>query len=84
MIREMKHTDIPAARALLSQLGYEMDGAEVERRFNVVSQKEDHGVFVVALLPCQQKLAHRCRLGDLDAVRVPAQRMDSSEREAGR
>jgi hypothetical protein len=30
----------------------------------------------LALLPCQQKLAHRCRLGDLDAVRVPAQRMD--------
>jgi hypothetical protein len=47
MIREMIYTDIPAARALLSQLGYEMDSAEVERRFNAVKQKEDHGVFVV-------------------------------------
>jgi len=47
MIMEMIPTDIPAARALLSQLGYEMDSAEVERRFNAVNQKEDHGVFVV-------------------------------------
>lgn len=47
MIRAMKYTDIPAARALLSQLDYEIDSAEVERRFNAVRQKEDHGVFVV-------------------------------------
>jgi GNAT superfamily N-acetyltransferase len=47
MIRKVKCTDITAVRALLSQLGYEMDGAEVERRFNAVKQKEDHGVFVV-------------------------------------
>ena len=46
VIRAMAATDIPAAGKLLSQLGYEMNTGEVERRYNAVKERGDHAVFV--------------------------------------
>jgi GNAT superfamily N-acetyltransferase len=46
VIRAMASTDIVAARMLLSQLGYEMNANEVERRYNAVRERGDHAVFV--------------------------------------
>src|ERR1700747_1479440 len=46
VIRAMSPADIFAARMLLSQLGYEMNANEVERRYNAVRGKDDHAVFV--------------------------------------
>ena len=46
VIRAMAPNDIPAARMLLSQLGYELNTNEVERRYNAVRERGDHAVFV--------------------------------------
>ena len=46
VIRAMAPTDIPAARMLLSQLGYELNANEVERRYNAVIERGEHAVFV--------------------------------------
>ena len=46
VIRAMALTDISAARILLSQLGYEMNTSEVERRYNAIRERGDHAVFV--------------------------------------
>ena len=46
VIRAMAPNDIPAARMLLSQLGYELNTNEVERRYNAVRERGDHPVFV--------------------------------------
>ena len=46
LTRAMAPTDIPAARMLLSQLGYELNTNEVERCYNAVRERGDHAVFV--------------------------------------
>ena len=48
VIRAMAPNDIPAARMLLSQLGYELNTNEVERRYNAVRERGAHAVFVAA------------------------------------
>ena len=44
LIRTMAPADIAPARALLSQLGYDMNAKEVKRRYEAI--KEKHVVFV--------------------------------------
>ena len=39
VIRAMAPTDIPAARLLSAQLGYELNANEVERRYNAVKER---------------------------------------------
>jgi GNAT superfamily N-acetyltransferase len=46
VIKAMAPNDITAARMLLSQLGYELNTNEVERRYNAVRERGDHAVFV--------------------------------------
>ena len=46
VIRAMAPTDIPDARLLLAQLGYELNANEVERRYNAVRERGEHAVFV--------------------------------------
>ena len=46
LIRTMAPTDIAPARALLSQLGYDMNAKEVKRRYEAIKEKHDHAVFV--------------------------------------
>lgn len=45
-IRDMIAADLPAARALLEQLGYELDDAEVRRRYDAVAQAPGHALMV--------------------------------------
>ena len=46
VMRAMTPNDIPATRMLLSQLGYELNTNEVERRYYAVRERGDHAVFV--------------------------------------
>lgn len=46
LIRTMAPADIAPARALLSQLGYDMNAKEVKRRYEAIKEKHDHAVFV--------------------------------------
>ena len=46
VMRAVTPNDIPAARMLLTQLGYELNTNEVERRYNAVRERGDHAVFV--------------------------------------
>jgi GNAT superfamily N-acetyltransferase len=46
VVKEMAPEDIPAVRPLLSQLGYDMSGEEVRRRYALIKEKHDHAVFV--------------------------------------
>jgi len=45
-IRRMTEADLAAVRALLVQLGYEIDIGEVERRYRMVTEAEDHAAVV--------------------------------------
>ena len=45
-IRDMGPTDIAACRLLLSQLGYDLNPQEVKRRYETISEKQDHAIFV--------------------------------------
>lgn len=45
-IRLMAVEDLPAARGLLSQLGYPLDEEELARRFASVSGAREHAIFV--------------------------------------
>ena len=45
-IRPMTIEDMPAAHALLAQLGYVLDMQEVRRRFDAVTLSEQHAVMV--------------------------------------
>jgi hypothetical protein len=42
----MAPADIAPARALLSQLGYDMNAKEVKRRYEAIKEKHDHAVFI--------------------------------------
>jgi N-acetylglutamate synthase-like GNAT family acetyltransferase len=46
LIRTMAPTDIAPARALLSQLGYDMNTEEVRQRYGAITEKHDHAIFV--------------------------------------
>jgi GNAT superfamily N-acetyltransferase len=45
-VRPMTRSDVEQCRSLLTQLGYEMSTAELERRFSEVSAAPDHSVLV--------------------------------------
>jgi GNAT superfamily N-acetyltransferase len=46
LIRPMAVEDLPAARRLLSQLGYPLEEEQLARRFAAVSEAREHAVFV--------------------------------------
>ena len=46
LIRRMTAEDVPVARALLSQLGYPLDDAELRRRYEVVAVADGHDLMV--------------------------------------
>jgi N-acetylglutamate synthase-like GNAT family acetyltransferase len=46
LIRRMTAEDVPVARALLSQLGYPLDDAEVRRRYEAVAVADGHDLMV--------------------------------------
>lgn len=45
-IRKMRADDIPAARDLLAQLGYQLAVEEVRRRYDAVLRSENHALIV--------------------------------------
>jgi GNAT superfamily N-acetyltransferase len=45
-IRRMTIEDVPIAQVLLSQLGYPLDAQEVRRRYEAVTEAQDHTVMV--------------------------------------
>jgi hypothetical protein len=45
-IRPMTIEDLPVAQMLLSQLGYPLDTGEVRRRYEAVTEAEDHVAMV--------------------------------------
>ena len=45
-IRQGAVADLPAARKLLAQLGYDLEEAEVRRRYEAVSKATDHALLV--------------------------------------
>ena len=45
-IRRMTAEDVPVARALLSQLGYPLDDAELRRRYEAVAVADGHDLMV--------------------------------------
>jgi GNAT superfamily N-acetyltransferase len=46
LIRRMTAEDVPVARALLSQLGYPLDDAELRRRYEAVAVADGHDLMV--------------------------------------
>ena len=45
-IRRMNAQDVPAARFLLSQLGYVLGSEEIRRRYEKVTSSQDHALLV--------------------------------------
>ncbi|MCG8650814.1 MAG: GNAT family N-acetyltransferase, partial [Pirellulales bacterium] len=45
-LRAMREADLPAARDLLLQLGYEIDAGELARRFSTVAAATAHEIVV--------------------------------------
>ena len=54
----MTADDVAASQGLLSQLGYEMDGEEVRRRYHAVVQSADHALMVAEQDGCIVALCH--------------------------
>lgn len=46
LVRRMRDGDVPVVRALLSQLGYPLDDAEVRRRYEALAVADGHDVMV--------------------------------------
>src|SRR5205823_14882000 len=66
LIRTMAPADIAPARALLSQLGYDMNAKEVKRRYEAIKEKHDHAVFVGEEDGRVVALLHLCELPAFD------------------
>ena len=45
-IRPMTAEDVPTSQDLLSQLGYQMEASEVQRRYDAITRSADHAILV--------------------------------------